>query len=110
MTKMNPNSLIGKQYDKETYHCYHFLQDVLHVPILDDVHVDTANDDVDKYLGLFTELDTPVNNCIVVLGTSHIGVYYNNGAYHNDVGGVRYEPLRALRLKYKTFKYYEVKL
>jgi len=47
------NTLIGKPYDKENYHCWHFIEDVLDVPLLKDVHVDTANDDVDKYIGLF---------------------------------------------------------
>lgn len=107
--KINPNSLIGKAYDKETYHCYHFIENVLDVPKLKDIHVDTANGDVAKYIDLFTEIDEPCNYCIVLLGKSHIGIYYNGGIYHADVPAVRYETQRVLKMKYPTFKYYEVK-
>lgn len=103
------NTLIGKAYDKDTYHCWHLIEEVLDVPSLGQVHVDTALEDVDKYIDLFTPLVTPVNNCIVLLGKSHIGVYYNNGVYHADKPMVRYESLRVMKMKYKTIKYYEVK-
>ncbi len=103
------NTLIGKPYDKENYHCWHFIEDVLDVPLLKDVHVDTANDDVDKYIGLFEEIQTPQNYCIVLLGKSHIGIWYNGGIYHNDEQGVRYEPQRVLKMKYPSFKFYKVK-
>lgn len=103
------NTLIGKPYDKENYHCWHFIEDVLNVPKLKDVHVDTAKNDVEKYVGLFTEISVPKNYCIVLLGDSHIGIWYNNGIYHNDNHGVRYEPARSIKMRYKSFKYYEVK-
>lgn len=104
----DPNTLIGKAHDARKYHCYHFIQETLDVPMLDDVSVDTAKDDVSKYKDLFTYLDTPVNNCIALLGDSHIGIYYDNGIYHNDTEGVRYEPLRNMKLKYKGIKYYDI--
>ena len=105
----DPNSLIGKQYDKETYHCWHFIENVLQVPTLLEVHMDTAKDDVEKYIDLFTEINEPYNNCIVLIGESHVGIWYNGGIYHNDTHGVRYEPQRTLKMRYKTFKYYKVK-
>lgn len=105
----DPNTLIGKKYDKENYHCWHFIEEVLDVPTLRDVHVDTANDDVVRYIGLFNEIPSPVNNCIVLIGKSHIGIWYNNGIYHNDTHGVRYEPFRSIKMRYPTFKFYEVK-
>ena len=107
--KTNPNSLIGKQYDKDTYHCWHFIEEVMHVPLLQDVHVDHANDDVEKHIGKFEELDAAENNCIVLIGKSHIGIWYNGGIYHNDVGGVRYETHRVMRMKYPGFRYFKVK-
>ncbi len=107
--KKNPNTLIGKAYDKETYHCWHLIEECIKVPTLQDIHVDTALDAVEKYKDLFTPLDTPMNNCIVLLGKSHIGIYYNNGIYHNDTHGVRYEPLRTIKFRYPSFKYYKVK-
>ena len=103
------NTLIGKAYNKDNYHCWTFIEDVLDVPKLKDVHVDTANDDVDKYIDLFTEIITPQKYCIVLMGRSHIGIWYNNGIYHNDIQGVRYETFRALKYRYPTFKYYKVK-
>ena len=103
------NTLVGKPYDKENYHCWHFIEDVLDVPLLKDVHVDTANDDVDKYIGLFEEILTPQKYCIVLMGKSHIGIWYNDGIYHNAEHGVRYEPKRVFKMKYPAFKYYKVK-
>ena len=103
------NTLIGKPYDKENYHCWTFIEDVLDVPTLKDVHVDTANNDVDKYIGLFEEIINPQKYCIVLMGKSHIGIWYNGGIYHNDVQGVRYEPQRSLKMRYPSFKYYKVK-
>lgn len=105
----DPNSLIGKAYDKDTFHCWHFIEECLPVPKLEDVHVDTAKGDVDKYLYLFKEVLTPVDNCIVLLGESHVGIWYNNGIYHNDTQGVRYESLRVMKMKYKGFKWYLLK-
>lgn len=103
------NALVGKEYDKETYHCWHFIEEAINVPKLKDVHVDAALDNVEKYKELFKQLDTPVDNCIVLLGKSHIGIYYNDGIYHNDVGGVRYENMRVMKMKYRTIVPYEVR-
>ena len=62
------NSLIGKAYDAETYHCYSLLEEVGVAPLLKDVHVDTALNDIIKYKGLFTEIKEPEDFCIVLLG------------------------------------------
>lgn len=104
----DPNLLIGKAYDKETYHCYTFLEEVIGVPNLEDISVDLAKEDVARHLSKFIELKEPSPYCIALLGESHIGVYYENGCYHNDTEGVRYEPLRSLKLRYKGVKYYDV--
>ncbi len=103
------NSLVGKPYDKDNYHCWHFIEEVLDVPRLKDVHVDTARDDVEKYKGLFIELAQPENYCIVVLGSSHIGIWYRYNIYHNDTHGVRCESERVVRMKYPSFQYFKVK-
>jgi hypothetical protein len=71
--------------------------------------MESAKDDVSKYIGLFTELNTPVNGCIVLLGKRHIGVFYDGMIFHNDRMGVRAETQRALKYKYNGFKYYKVK-
>lgn len=102
------NSLVGKPYDKDNYHCYHFIEEVLDVPKLKDVHVDTAKNDIEKYKGLFKELIQPENYCIVVLGDTHVGIWYRFNIYHNDTHGVRCESERVMRMKYKYFTYYKV--
>ncbi len=103
------NSYIGTKYDKDSFHCYTYLEHCLNVPKLSDVHVDTAKDDVLKYVDMFREIDTPEPFCIVLLGVSHIGVWYKGGIFHNDDPTVRYESERVMKLKYNTLKYYEVK-
>lgn len=105
---ININTLIGKPYDKENYHCWHFIEEIIAVPTLKDVHVDTAKDDVEKYKHIFKEITTPHNYCIVLLGASHVGVWYNGNIYHNDVHGVRAETMRVIKMKYSSIKYYKV--
>ncbi len=106
---MNMNALIGKAYDKDHYHCWHFVEEVLDVPTLQDVHVDTAKGDVEKYKGLFEEIEAPVDYCIVLLGSSHVGIYFRHNIYHNDTQGVRCESMRVLRMRYPSFQYFKVK-
>ena len=103
------NSLIGKQYNKEKYHCWHFIEEVLDVPTLKEVHVNTALNDIEKYKGLFDQIESPVDFCIVVLGSSHIGIWYRYNIYHNDTHGVRCESERIMKIKYPTFRYYKVR-
>ena len=102
------NSLIGKPYDKDTYHCWTFVEEALDVPTLKDVHVDTANNDIKKYIDMFKEITVPTNYCLVLIGKSHIGIWYNGGIYHNDTRGVRYESLRVIKMRYPTFKFFKV--
>lgn len=105
----NPNELIGKLYDEEHYHCYTFLEEVVDVPQLKAISVALASEDVAKHISKFKEIEEPFPYCIALLGESHIGLYFENGCYHNDTGGVRYEPLRSLKLKYKGVKFYDVR-
>ena len=98
MIKKDPSKLIGKPYNKDTYHCYHFIEECIDVPKLRDIAVDTVTDDISKYKHLFNEISKPVDYCIALLGTSHIGIYYQNGVYHNDKQGVRFEQLRSISL------------
>lgn len=100
------NDLVGKPYDKINYHCYHFIEEVLDVPKLLDVHTNTAKDDVSHYKDLFEEIDEPEDYCIALLGISHIGIYYKGGIFHNDVQGVKYDRTRNIKLRYKSIVYY----
>ncbi len=105
---LDPNYFIGREYNKDTFHCYTFLEECLNVPRLKDVAVDTAKNDIERYKNLFTEIETAINYCIIVLGDTHIGIMYGNGAYHCDRMGVRWESLRSLKLKYKKVEYFDI--
>lgn len=102
------NKLIGKPYNKITYHCWHFIEEVLDVPTLEDIHADSSLDDIEKYKLLFEEIESPIDFCIVLIGDNHVGIWYNGGIYHNDTLGVRYEAIRAISYRYRSFKYYKV--
>ncbi len=106
--KVNPNSLVGKAFDHVDYHCYSFIEECLDVPRLDEVAVSTARNDIHKHKGLFELIEHPEDYCIVLLGDSHVGIYYNNGIYHNDICGVRYESMRVMKLKYNKVVYYGI--
>lgn len=103
------NSYVGHAYNKDSFHCYTYLEKCMDVPILSDVHVETAKGDVDKYIDFFTELDTPENYCIALLGESHIGAYYNGGVFHADKPMVRYESMRVIKMKYKNVRYFKIR-
>lgn len=105
---MTPDKLIGKRYDEESYHCWHFIEECISVPKLDDIAVSTVKNDIEKYKDLFTEIKEPIDNCIALLGDKHVGIYYNRGIYHNDVNGVSYHHLRAIKIIYPSIKYYKV--
>lgn len=104
----NPNEIIGKEYNPHTYHCYHFMEECLNVPRLEDVATDTVLDDVIKYKDMFMPIKEPIAYCVALLGDKHIGIYLNDGVYHNDTTGVRYERLRNIKRKYKTVSYYDI--
>jgi len=107
---INPNELIGMKYDKDNFHCYNFLEKVYgeNIPNLKDVAVNSAKDDINQYKELFSEIKYPTAYCVAVLGDKHIGIYKNSHIYHNDIDGVRCENVRAMKLKYKDIKYYDI--
>ena len=106
---LNINTLIGKSYNSTTYHCYDFIEECLNVPHLKDIHVDTVKNDIIKYKNLFCVLKEAEDYSIALLGDAHIGIYFKNGIYHNDTQGVRYEPLRTMKLKYKDISYHDIR-
>lgn len=103
------NQSIGTPFDSVSFHCYHFVQSILPVPNLFNIHIETAKDDVNKYRYLFEKIDTSEDFCVVLLGDKHIGVGYKDGAYHADKPSVRYETYRVLKMKYKTIEFYRIK-
>lgn len=104
----NPNTLIGKTYDPIKYHCWHFVEECLDVPKIEDIAVSTAKGDINKNKILFKEVKLPTEYCIILLGKKHVGIYYCDGAYHNDKSGVRWEHLNTLNKIYGELKYYDI--
>ena len=105
--KINPDTLVGKPYDKETFNCYDFLCECTDMPSLNGIAVDAAIDNVNEYKPFFIERLEPVDYCIVILGDSHLGIVYGNGAYHADKDMVKYESFRVLRRKYNKLEFYD---
>ena len=105
------NSLVGKKYDSDNYHCYHFIEEVLsNAPKLKNIHVDTALGDIEKYRHLFYAISSPEDYCIVLLGAQHIGIYFQKGVFHNNqVSGVHYTDMRTAKLTYNKISYYKIK-
>lgn len=105
--KINPDTLVGKTYNKETYNCYDFVRECVDMPSLQGVAVDAAMENVNEYKPFFIQRLEPVDYCIVILGTSHLGLYYQGGVYHADRDMVKYESIRVLRRKYNMIEYYD---
>ena len=105
--KRDPKDLIGKPYDKINYHCYDFVSECLNMPNLQGVAVDVAKQNMDEYKPFFIELLHPVDNCVVVMGETHIGIYKDGGVYHNDRNMVKHESFRIIRRKYNKIEFYD---
>ena len=103
----DPNELVGKPYDSEMYHCWHFIEECLDVPKLHHIAVSTAQADFNENIPFFIEIDEPINYCLAVLGTKHVGIYKDNHIYHADRDMVKCESLRAMRRKYNTLRYFD---
>lgn len=108
MVKKDPDTLIGKRYDEQSYHCYDFIVECLDVPSLDDISVATAESDIRDNTPFYKEIDIPVNYCIIVLGKKHIGIFKDGYIYHNDRDCVKAESMRTMQRKYTKMRYYDV--
>ena len=101
------NALIGKKFDKENYHCYDFIKEILDVPSLKDVSVANAKNDIEKYSKIFTKIDVPEEVSIIEMNGMHVGICIDGShVYHNDKYGVRCESLRNIKAQYKNLTYY----
>jgi len=102
-----PDELVGKPYDAETFHCWHFIEECLDVPRLQHLSVDRAEENINDNLPFFIEREEPMDYCLVLLGTRHIGIYKNGNVYHNDRDAVKCQPLRVLKRLYNPITYYD---
>jgi len=105
--KTEPDTLVGKEYDADTFNCWTFIETCLDVPTIKNISIDTAKEQIEENKPFFIERLEPVNYCLVLLGDHHIGIYKDGGVYHADRDRVKYEPIRNMRRKYKTISYYD---
>jgi len=103
----NPDELVGTPYNKDTFHCWHFIETCLDVPKLDDIAIETAQKDIDKNKPYYVELKTPIDYCLALLCGKHIGIYYNNMIYHADRDMVKCETMRAMQRKYPIITFWD---
>ncbi len=107
MILREPDELVGKKYDEETYHCWSFIEECLVVPTLHNIAVSRAEENVNDNMAYFIEMENPLNYCIVLLGKKHVGIYVSGNVYHNDIDAVKCQPLRALKRLYPSVKYFD---
>ncbi|MBO1529659.1 hypothetical protein J3492_00325 [Psychrobacter sp. F1192] len=114
--------LLGRKFDRDHYHCVHFLIDA-------GKHL--FNYDFSQcFLGLTGSLNTtlsptkdsmtkgelvehPTDATIILMtkldNTHHVGLYYCGRVLHLSEVGTRFEALRSIKRQYKKVKFYDVK-
>ncbi len=116
------DSLFGHKFDRDNYHCVHFLIDA--GKYLFDYDFSYC------FLGLTGSLDntlvinkesmqqgvlvtTPSTGTIVLMMTldnrHHVGLYYDRRILHLSENGTRFETLRGIKRQYKKVRFYDVK-
>lgn len=80
--------MIGTHYNEVSYNCAHFVASWydkklnIKIPVIDEFDLSFMRW-MRKH---FTQIDKPEDNCLVKMKITngvHIGVYSNNGVYHN---------------------------
>jgi len=109
--------IIGKHYNYDNYNCAHFVSDWykeklnIEIPITNQFDMSFV-----RWLRKnFTEIDKPINNCLVVMKDkklNHIGVYSDYGVYHNyqvsnKHGSVQHWPLGVVKRNFKKVTYWK---
>ncbi len=107
--------MIGNHYSIN-YNCAHFVSDWYKEKL--NIEIPTEGQfDVSFVRWLrhnFVQVDSPVENCLVRMknnGMSHIGVYADNGVYHNykpksSHGAVVHWPLGVTQRSYDEVSYW----
>ena len=107
IVKKDHNTLVGKPYHPEQYHCWDFIEECLEVPSLQGIAVDVAKSNIDEYKPFFIERLEPVNYCLVLMNEHHIGIWKDGRVYHADRDAVKCENIRSIRRKYAKITYYD---
>lgn len=84
--------MIGKHYSLTDYHCAHFLADWyeqklgIKIPVVDEFELSFVR----WMRAHFSQVKSPAEHCLVNMtqrGSRHVGVYADNGVYHNYKAG-----------------------
>lgn len=107
--------MIGKHYSAN-YNCAHFVaewyREKLNIEIPNDGHFEMSF--VRWMRKRFVKVDKPVENCLVKMkqhNLAHVGVYADNGVYHNykpgrSHGAVIHVPLGVIKRNYNEVTYW----
>lgn len=114
--------LLDRQYDRENYHCVHF--------VIEAGQYLFGYDFTDNFLGLSKPLDSnghpskhtvknservqaPKDGTVVLMtkldNRLHVGLYYAGRVLHLSKSGVRYQSIRQLEREYKRLRFYNAK-
>ena len=106
------NSLVGKPFDEEEFHCWHLVESLLpSAPRIKTVATTySALKLMRKDYPDCREIENPMDMCIVLMGVdkdllSHAGVYFDNSIVHADRLGVRVEPMGQMLNRYPSMKF-----
>ncbi len=114
------NSLIGKTYDPNDFHCWTLIEELIpNAPKIDFV-VDSITASVKKIdselklnESLFEFPTKPEDGDIILFALKssylHVGIYWKNVIIHNSEFGVRTEAYKVLLNKYKKTKILRVR-
>lgn len=101
------------RYDKDSYHCEHFLIDVyreftgvdLTTKLLTSGFFHVSN------LRNFVKVDKPSEHTIVLFrdtNKAHVGLWHDNKVLHLDTKGVVLQHVDIVKMGFKRVDYYEI--
>ena len=114
--------LFGHKFDRDNYHCVHFLIDAgKHLFDYDFSHcflglTGSLNNPLTLTKTSFSQVDLvdrPTDGSIMLTLTldnqHHVGLYYCGRILHLSENGPRFETLRSIKRQYKKVRFYDVK-
>ena len=111
------NSLIGREYNANTWHCWHLVCELVPCAPRIEASVTCVRDAIragEVPINKMEFVKIPRNGCVVMLGSRHstmhhAGVYYNDGVVHADKVGTRYEKMEVMEKKYTYIRFLRCK-
>ena len=109
-------TLIGKPYDKENYHCWHLVMELVPTaPSIDEVGtMKNSLNLMNQEYKAYKPTNTPCDGDIVLLGRRadsyyHAGVYYQGRVVHALDPAVVFQPLSKLATSFSAIGFYTCK-